>query len=273
MMKNLEKSTIYFINKIIIVTLVSSSTLLYFVDLTHPLEYLAEILIRTYILFVASSMGHEGSHDNLGTTPKENNFWSRLSFLPIAIPHITLKITHRYHHAYTNIEGKDPDLILKMNNFWEFPFRALYMPHSWILWLKRNNMINKKFIIEIIFTYITYIIFYGTIAYFVGVERVLYSLVPAQVLNSFLVWYPFALKTHEGHSTGPQEERSHNYLGSFWFWFSFGLSMHRVHHMNPRKSWLELRPMIQPAGIKEQLLMKRDIISAKSSSYRVERSI
>jgi len=71
-------------------------------------------------------------------------------------------------------------------------------------------------------------------------------MVPPLILVSLLLWYPFAVQTHEGFSTGSAIERSHNYYGRFMYWFSLGLSMHRAHHLQPALSWIELRPFVQP---------------------------
>ena len=76
-------------------------------------------------------------------------------------------------------------------------------------------------------------------------------MVPPLVLVSLLLWYPFAVQTHEGFSTGAAEERSHNYYGRFMFWFSLGLSIHRQHHLQPKLAWIELRPYVEaaPGGV------------------------
>ena len=68
---------------------------------------------------------------------------------------------------------------------------------------------------------------------------------PPLILVSLLLWYPFAVQTHEGFSTGSAISRSHNYYGHFMYWFSLGLSMHRVHRLQPKLSWLELRPYVE----------------------------
>jgi len=133
------------------------------------------------------------------------------------------------------------------------------MPHWWVIWLKRNQLWNKSLRNEYILSYLFFFMFYGLIAYEVGVERILYTLLPAQIINSFILWYPFAIKTHEGHYVGAQEFRSHDYYGKFLFWLTCGLSLHRAHHLYQRKGWLELYPYIQQASIWDQIRMRRDI--------------
>ena len=82
---------------------------------------------------------------------------------------------------------------------------------------------------------------------------------PPLVLVSLLLWYPFAVQTHEGFSTGAAELRSHNYYGLFMYWFSLGLSMHREHHLQPKLSWIELRRYVQSAPRRRWWWPQRDI--------------
>jgi fatty acid desaturase len=82
---------------------------------------------------------------------------------------------------------------------------------------------------------------------FVGPARLFWGIAPPLVLVSLLLWYPFAVQTHEGFSTGDAEMRSHDYYGHFMYWFSLGLSMHRQHHLQPKLSWIELRPYVRSA--------------------------
>jgi fatty acid desaturase len=77
--------------------------------------------------------------------------------------------------------------------------------------------------------------------------RYLLGMAPALILVSVLLWYPFAIKTHEGWSVGRPETRSHDYYGRFMYWFSAGLSLHRAHHLHPELTWLELRDHVQSA--------------------------
>ena len=107
-------------------------------------------------------------------------------------------------------------------------------------------MLNKKIIFDLIVTYVAYIMLYSALAYFIGVERILTSLLPAQIINSHLLWWTFAIKTHEGYSTEEHEKRSHNYLGAFWYWFSLGLSMHREHHLNQENHGSSYEALLSP---------------------------
>ena len=88
---------------------------------------------------------------------------------------------------------------------------------------------------------------YGAVVAYAGLPRVAGGMLPALVLVSLLLWYPFAAFTHEGFSTGAPETRSHDYYGGLMYWFSLGLSMHRAHHMWPQLTWLELKRYVQPA--------------------------
>jgi beta-carotene hydroxylase len=258
---NQTKQKAIFLSRLVCIFLVGISTLLYFPEYESNWMYIPEVLIRTYLLFLCGVMGHEGSHGNLGKTRFANNWWSRFVFIPLLVPNAPFRITHRYHHAFTNIEGKDPDLLLKIDHIGQFPMRALAMPHHWVLWLKNNKLWTSQVRNEYFLSYVFYFVFYGLIANQVGFSRVLIPLICAQALNSFILWYPFAIKTHEGHHTGDQIYRSHNYYGKVLYWLTMGLSMHREHHMHQRKSWLELYPFVKDASLMDQLKMKRDIVS------------
>lgn len=231
------------INRFIIIALLVISSLQYFWTPTG-FWWIPDILFRTYLLFICGVMGHEGSHSCLANTKMGNIWWGRASFIPLMVPNVQFRITHRYHHSFTN-EEKDPDMLLKMDHWWQFPGRALAMPHYWVKWMKKNGLLTKSVLIEWALSYVVFAIFFGTIVYFVGWQRVAMGLLPAQLLNSFLLWYPFAVKTHEGHQVGRAEVRSHDYYGSFFYWLTMGLSLHRAHHMNPHLGWLQLRPFIQ----------------------------
>ena len=78
------------------------------------------------------------------------------------------------------------------------------------------------------------------------------------LVNLGWLWIPFAMKTHEGYSTGTAEERSHNYYGYLPFFFSFGLSLHRVHHLKPKLSWLEMLPYVERGTLWQSLTFRRD---------------
>ncbi len=247
-MKNKElRNKSILLSRLVIVAIILVSTAQYFWRPTG-LFWGVDIILRTYILFLCGVMGHEGSHGCLAQTKLGNIWWGRMSFIPLAVPNVQFRITHRYHHSFTN-EEKDPDLLLKMDHWWQFPARALAMPHHWVMWLKKNNLLTKSVIYEWIGSYVFFAIYFGSIISLVGAERVLWGLLPAQILNSFLLWYPFAVKTHEGHRIGDQKYRSHDYYGAFMYWLTLGLSLHRAHHMYPALGWYQLKSFIQKGPI------------------------
>jgi fatty acid desaturase len=247
MSKKKERDINIKVNRLIIVSLIGSSFSLYFWT-PSGIWWGLDIAVRTYILFLCGVMGHEASHSCLANSKEGNIWWGRLSFIPLVVPNVQFRITHRYHHSFTN-EERDPDIILKIEHWWQFPARALAMPHHWVRWLKKNNLLTRKVLIEWLLTYIAFFLIYGSLALYVGHERILLGLIPAQVLNSFILWYPFAVKTHEGHHTGKQEFRSHDYYGNVMYWLTLGLSLHRAHHMYPHLGWLQLRPFIRKGPI------------------------
>ena len=126
------------INRAIILALLVLSTVQYFWTPTG-FFWVADILLRTYFLFLCGVMGHEASHGCVANSRLGNIWWGRVSFIPILVPNVQFRITHRYHHAHTN-EEKDPDMLLKMDHWWQFPGRALAMPHHWVSWLKKHGL-------------------------------------------------------------------------------------------------------------------------------------
>ena len=101
--------------------------------------------------------------------------------------------------------------------------------------------------IELALNYVGLLVIYAIVLGFVGPERLALGMLPALVLVSVLLWYPFANRTHSGWSNGPEPERSHNYYGKLTFWLSLGLSMHRSHHLKPGLAWIELLDQVEEA--------------------------
>ena len=120
------------------------------------------------------------------------------------------------------------------------------MPQSWLFWLRRHGKLDRRDLSDQIVSYVMLLAVYATVYYFVGWRRLLVGMLPALVLVTLLLWYPFAVKTHEGYSTGTPQSRSHNYYGAAMYWFSFGLSMHRTHHMMPWLTWLDIKAFVEP---------------------------
>lgn len=222
------------------------------------LACLLDVLLRTYLIFVGAVMAHEGTHGHLGRTRAANSWWGRLALLPGMVPYTNFRKTHQLHHAFTNIPEKDPDHFMKPRHALEIPLRALAMPHQWFFWLRRRDRLKEDELVELVLNYLGIFAVYASILALVGPLRLLWGILPALILVSMLLWYPFALKTHEGFSTGSPESRSHNYYGRFMYWFSLGLSMHRVHHMKPGLAWIELKDYVQSAPQGAGLLPRRD---------------
>lgn len=208
-------------------------------------QWLADYVLRSYLIFVGCTMAHESGHFHLGATPRANRWWGRLSTFPSTVPSLSFRKTHGAHHAHTNVPGKDPDHFLKPRALWEVPFRSLGLPHWWFLWLHRNGKVTRKDWQEIGLHYVAVAIVFGAIVWQVGPARVAWGLFPALATNSIMLWYFFAVRTHDGYLTSSEEEMSHNYYGKLIFWLSVGLSMHRVHHMHPRLAWIEILPYVE----------------------------
>ncbi|MEK6283227.1 MAG: fatty acid desaturase [Acidobacteriota bacterium] len=253
---------IYLLSRSIICAVVFISIGTLFLRPGNPLEYIVDSLLRTYLMFIGTVMAHEGIHGHLGRTRAVNFRWGRLALLPTMVPYTNFRKTHHLHHAYTNIPGKDPDHFMKSRNSIELVLRALAMPHQWFFWLWKRGRIRKEDLIELLLNYSVIFAVYGVILAAVGTSRLFWGMAPALILVSVLLWYPFAVQTHAGFSTGAAELRSHNYYGRFMYWFSLGLAMHRQHHLQPKLSWIELKVYVEDAprvSGKLLLLPRRDI--------------
>lgn len=224
------------------------------------LEWSVDILLRSYLVFLAGVMAHEGSHGHLGRSRRANDWWGRIALIPTWVPYLNFRKTHRLHHAFTNIPGQDPDLFVKPERGWELPLRALLMPHQWLIYLRQRGWLGRRELAELGLHYAAMIAIYSLMATGSSVARVTAGVVPALILGCLLLWIPFAMRTHEGFSTGAPEARSHNYYGLFLYWFSLGLSMHRVHHMKPSLSWIEVLPYVEraPGPWWSQFTFRRD---------------
>lgn len=231
-----------------------------FVPVSSTLSILLLILIRTYLIFVGTVMAHESVHGHLASARAGNLWWGRLALLPSLVPFTNFRRTHQLHHAFTNIPDKDPDYFMKSRNRVELTLRALAMPHQWFLWLYRRGRVKRQDLIELTLNYSAIFLLHAFILQQIGAERFFWGVVPPLVLVSLLLWYPFAVQTHEGFSTGSPESRSHNYYGHFMFWFSLGLSMHRAHHMKPKLAWIQLLPLVEKSALRRFTLRpSRDI--------------
>jgi beta-carotene hydroxylase len=242
-----SRRQIFYLSRSIIcaVVLVALGTL--FLQPSGFMQHAADILFRTYLIFLGTVMAHEGVHSHLGRSRKANFRWGRLALIPSMVPFTNFRKTHHLHHAYTNIPGKDPDHFMKARNPVEIVLRAIAMPHQWFVWLWKRGAIQKKDMVELALNYLQIFAVYGAILIFVGPHRLFWGMAPALVLVSVLLWYPFAVQTHEGFSTGAAELRSHNYYGRFMYWFSLGLATHRQHHLQPKLAWIELQPYVESA--------------------------
>jgi fatty acid desaturase len=242
-----RRPQIYYLSRIIIclVALLSIGTLL--IPVSNPLLIVADILLRTYLIFLGTVMAHESVHGHLGRTKAANFWWGRIALLPSMVPFTNFRKTHQLHHAHTNIPDLDPDHFMKSRNLVELFLRTLAMPHHWFFWLRKRGRLKRHDVIELTLNYLGILLVFSVILAVVGIERLLWGMAPPLILVSLLLWYPFAVQTHEGFSTGSAHSRSHNYYGRLMYWFSLGLSMHRVHHLQPRLTWLELRPFVGPA--------------------------
>lgn len=227
----------------------------------NALLYGLDVLLRAYLVFLGTVMAHEAVHGHMGKSRRANFFWGRIALIPAVVPYTNFRRTHHLHHAHTNEPDRDPDYFMVPRHPIEIPLRALAMPHQWYFWLKRRGLLDRKHRRELVFNYAAISAVFVALLAAVGPARLALGVLPVLILVSVLLWYPFALKTHEGHSTGPAETRSHDYYGRLMYWLSLGLSMHRVHHEKPQLTWIDLGAFVQPApaGTWGGLVPRRDI--------------
>ena len=224
------------------------------------LTYSFDVVLRGYLIFLGTVMAHEAVHGHLGRSRQANLWWGRLGLLASMVPFTNFRRTHRLHHAHTNIPERDPDYFLRSRTGLETVWRALAIPHHWFFWLRSHGMLKRAELTELALNYVGIVTVYAVVLAFVGPARLAAGMVPSLVLTSLLLWYPFAIKTHEGYSTGSPGSRSHNYYGLLMYWFSLGLSMHRAHHLRPWLNWLELKDYVEEApGGRLQVLPRRDL--------------
>lgn len=242
-----RRPQIYYLSRTIIciVGILSIGTL--FLSISNPFLMVGDVLLRTYLIFLGTVMAHESVHGHLGRTKAANFWWGRIALIPSMVPFTNFRKTHQLHHAHTNIPDQDPDHFMKSRNFFELCLRAVAMPHHWFFWLRKRGRLKRRDLIELVLNYLGIFLVFTVVLAFAGAARLVWGMVPPLVFVSILLWYPFAVQTHEGFSTGSSNLRSHNYYGRFMYWFSLGLSMHRVHHLQPKLSWIELKPFVESA--------------------------
>lgn len=242
-----SRRNIYHLNRALICVICFVAIGSLFIPVTSFLHLTFDVLVRTYLIFLGTVMAHESVHGHLGRTRRANFWWGRIALLPSMVPFTNFHRTHQLHHAFTNVPDKDPDHFMKSRNFFELSLRAIAMPHHWFFWLRRRGRLKRADVIELWLNYAGIFALYAAVLAVVGATRLFWGMAPPLLLVSLLLWYPFAVQTHEGFSTGSAEARSHNYYGRFMYWFSLGLSMHREHHLQPKLSWIELRPYVKAA--------------------------
>ena len=260
-----QRPQIYYLSRTIICFVVGLSISTLFIPVRTPIVLIVDIIVRTYLIFLGTVMAHESVHGHLGRTKAANFWWGRVALIPSMVPFTNFRRTHQLHHAHTNLPDKDPDHFMKSRNLLELALRAIAMPHHWFFWLRKRGRLKRGDLFELFLNYLGIALVYLPILVLVGPNRLLLGMVPSLILVSLLLWYPFAVQTHEGFSTGSAAARSHNYYGRIMYWFSLGLSMHREHHLQPKLSWIELCPYVEEAPSKWSIFLRDIRVDGKPS--------
>src|SRR5678816_836230 len=116
---NGRSSLIFFLNRAITCVVVGLSLGGLFIPTPNTVSLVADICLRTYLIFLGTVMAHESVHGHLGRTKAANFWWGRLALLPSMVPFTNFHRTHRLHHAHTNLPDDDPDHFMKSRNLVE----------------------------------------------------------------------------------------------------------------------------------------------------------
>src|SRR5262245_5532803 len=195
-----KRSHIYLLSRTIVCLVVVASFALLLRQPNGLWDSLGDVLLRTYLIFLGAVMAHEGVHGHLGRTRRGNWWWGRLALLPGMVPYTNFRKTHNLHHAFTNLPGKDPDHFMKSRNNFELLWRAVAMPHHWFFWLWQRGRVKRSDILELLMNYLVVFAVYALVLAYTGPARLFWGMAPPLVLSSVLLWYPFAVQTHEGFS-------------------------------------------------------------------------
>lgn len=259
------RRSIYRLSRAITVALTVVGVGTLYLQPATPAQWILDVLVRSWLMFLCTVMAHEATHGHLGRTRRANMWWGRLSLILPTVPYVNFRKTHMKHHVHTNDPDDDPDFfVVPRHTILEVPVRAVLHPHHWIWWLGMRGMISRRDAVEWALNYAFLFALYGGIGYFAGWTRLALGMGVPLLLVSLVLWYWFAVKTHEGLSLGASELRSHNYYGRLTFWMTLGLSLHRVHHEQPKLAWIETLPFVEedPRGFwSRHLGIRRDIRS------------
>ena len=67
-----DRNRIYWLSRSVILAVVLGSLGSLFWTPASPLEWFADLLLRTYLMFLGTVMAHEGIHGHLGHTKRAN---------------------------------------------------------------------------------------------------------------------------------------------------------------------------------------------------------
>ena len=126
----MKRSQIHHLNRTLICVTGFLSIGTLFIPTSSVWMMIADVLLRTYLVFLGAVMAHEGVHGHLGRTRAANFWWGRIALVPSMVPFTNFRRTHQLHHSHTNVPDQDPDYFMKSRNSVELFLRALAMPHQ-----------------------------------------------------------------------------------------------------------------------------------------------
>src|SRR5688500_13052789 len=93
-----SRTTSVWTSRAVIVAVVAGALGSYFWQPVGGVAWTVDLLVRTYLHFVAGAMAHEGVHGHLGRSRTANLWWGRLALLPTTVTYVSFRQTHLAHH-------------------------------------------------------------------------------------------------------------------------------------------------------------------------------
>ena len=100
-----KKERIYWLSRLMTVLILALALGTFFWTPEGGVQWTADIVFRTWMMFLGTVMAHECTHGMLGRTKRINSVWGRLALMPVTVPYVNFRKTHLMHHAHTKCKG------------------------------------------------------------------------------------------------------------------------------------------------------------------------